>query len=89
MRIAAVTITLSATERRELESPARRHRTARGLARRARIMLADELGDGAGLELGQALELAVDRGRHVDRAPDGADLLSGRDVLRMVGRTPA
>ena len=89
MRIAAVTITLSATERRELESPARRHRTARGLARRARIMLADELGDGAGLEVGQALELAVDRGRHVDRAPDGADRLPGRGVLLAVNSMSA
>lgn len=57
---AAVTIALSATEGRELESLARRRRTAQGLARRARIILADELGDGAGLEVGQALELAVD-----------------------------
>ena len=44
MSRAAVTITLSATERRELES----------LARRVRIILADELGDGADLEVGQA-----------------------------------
>ena len=43
--------------------------------------LADELGDGAGLEVGQALELAVDRGRHVDRAPYGVDLLPGHGGL--------
>ena len=40
MSRAAVTITLSATERRELESLARRRKTAQGLARRARIILA-------------------------------------------------
>ena len=39
MSRAAVTITLSATERRELESLARRRKTAQGLARRARIIL--------------------------------------------------
>jgi len=36
----AVTITLSAAERRELEALARRRKTAQGLARRARIVLA-------------------------------------------------
>jgi hypothetical protein len=36
----AVTITLSAAERRELETLARRRKTAQGLARRARIVLA-------------------------------------------------
>lgn len=39
MSRASVTITLSATERRELESLARRRKTAQGLARRARIIL--------------------------------------------------
>ena len=39
MSRAAVTITLSATERRELESLARRRKTAQGLARRTRIIL--------------------------------------------------
>jgi transposase len=36
----AVTITLTAAERRELEALARRHKTGQGLARRARIVLA-------------------------------------------------
>ena len=40
MSRAAVTITLSATEQRELEALARRRKTAQGLARRARIVLA-------------------------------------------------
>ena len=40
MSRSAVTITLSATERRQLESLARRRKTAQGLARRARIILA-------------------------------------------------
>ena len=37
---AAVAITLSASERRELDGLARRRKTAQGLARRARIVLA-------------------------------------------------
>jgi hypothetical protein len=36
----AVAVTLTAAERAELESPASRRRTAQGLARRARIVLA-------------------------------------------------
>ena len=40
MSRAAVTITLSSAERRELESLAGRRKTAQGLARRARIILA-------------------------------------------------
>ena len=40
MSRAAVTITLSEAERRELEGLARRRKTAQGLARRARIVLA-------------------------------------------------
>ena len=40
MSRAAVAITLSEAERRELEGLARRRKTAQGLARRARIVLA-------------------------------------------------